>query len=405
MTTLVSFRDFSEASLSEWIDSHKPAVVRPNECPATFGDRIKFVTPCPFDDPAPFESEVLAIPWILVEGMPCSQYPRYMGFLLRAAYAWLKATRPDLHRTMSNGRSCNTIVPVMGVRAGMIASLGRPCDAVMSPIGRFLHYDVKRDRLWIRKMTRDHEFSRWADALTTVPDVPAPTMEAMMAWCGMAPLLACMGSSQEFSMGSNYTVPFVQRSISSYLLGHMRTEAYAAMCLAAPLTWDSAMLASISGYPTAACRVWAVDPLMALCAERRAQSDPAAITHSRNREREVLRRYSRPASASSRAQDGAEVAAMWSQVRATTGYAAVQDEDAASMATDLMSDAPDDVLQPEDSVTPSRTAVPSRAPTPPARMTSAQVESVREAARLAQQMPNAAPSLIQGASGSEAVRW
>lgn len=405
MTNIVSFRDFAERSAEKWIDDHKPAVVKPNDAPSTFGDRIKLITPCPFDDPVPFESDVLIVPWILVDNMACDQYPRYMGFLLRATYAWLKVTRPDMHRAMSNGYSCSTVVPVVGVRAGMIMSMGRPCDAVISPVSRFLYYDTKRGRLWIRKMSNDQEFARWADALVTIPDVPAPTMEAMMAWCGMAPLLACMGSSTEFSLGATYSVPFVQRSISSYLMAHMRTEAYTAASLAQPLTWDTAMLAAISGYPAAACRVWATDPLMALCAERRAQSDVAAIEHSRSREREVARRFSRTASSAPVENPVDSTAAMWAQVRSAAGYVAAQEDDAASLATALMSDAHEDVIAPDDSITPSRTAVPSRAPTPPAHVEQAHVDMIRDAARAAQQMPNAAPSLFAGAAQSEAVRW
>jgi len=407
MSNEATMDQFVEHAAASWRTHNPPQYVRPNVVPDTFGSRIRMLTThvSSFDDL--IENPANIVPWIGIADMPCNVYPAYVAFFLRAAYAWLRVTRPDLHRLMQNGSACNTIVPIVGVRAGVVSDLGLPPAAAMSPIGNYLHYDTKRGKLWIRQVTSDPAFSLWIDALSATADVPASTVEALLAWTGVAPLIACMGSSREFALGSSYTVPFVQRSISSYLNRQLRPEAYRCMSLASPLTWDAALCGAIQGQPSAVSRAWAMDPLLALCAERRVQSDEALISASKAQEREITRKFQRSASAVSSPSSPESADVVWSRVRAAAAHVLgrAAEDDTMSIATALLENAEDGILGPGDSVTAAQTAVPSRAPSPRPQITSAHIEAIRAGALGAQQMPNAAASMLNGVRGDESVHW
>lgn len=407
MSNETTLEQFVSAASAAWKTHNPPQYVRPNAVPETFGSRIRLLTThvTSFDDP--LDNSAAIVPWIGIPDMPCSVYPSYVAFFLRAAYAWIRVTRPDLHKTMQNGSACNTVLPIVGVRAGVASDLGLPPESSLSPIGNYLHYDVKRGKLWIRQVTSDPTFSQWVDALQATAPVPAAAVEAMLAWVTVAPLVACMGSSREFALGNSYTVPFVQRSISSHLNRQLRPEAYRHMSLGSPLTWDSALCGAVQGQPSAVCRVWALDPLLALCAERRVQSDESLIAASKAQEREVSRKFQRSMSAVSSPVSPESTESVWSRVRAATDYVMerARDDDTMSLATALLENAEDGVLRPEDSVTPARTAVPSRAPSPRPQLTAEHMETIRAGARGAQQLPNAAASMLNGVTGDESVHW
>jgi len=398
---------FIDNAAAAWRTHNPPQYIKSNVVPDTFGGRIRMLTTHVASFGDIIDNPAGVVPWIGVADMPCSVYPAYVAFFLRAAYAWLRVTRPDLHRLMSNGSACNTIVPIIGVRAGVISDLGLAPLAVMSPIGNYLHYDTKRGKLWIRQVTSDPAFSLWIDAFNSTATVPAATVEAMLAWVSVAPLVACMGSAREFALGNSYTVPFVQRSISSYLNRQLRPEAYRHMCLASSLTWDTALCAAIQGQPSAVCRAWAMDPLLALCAERRVQSDEGLIAASKAQEREIARKFQRSASAVSSPASPESADAVWSRVRAAADHLLerTRDDDSVSIATALLENAEDGILGPGDSITATQTAVPSRAPSPRPQMASAHIEAIRAGALGAQQLPNAAASMLNGVRGDESVHW
>lgn len=407
MSSATTLHSFVEHAAKNWRDTHPAVYVPTNSAPDSFGDKIRTAVPYNSRDNKVVWTDACAIPWIVVKSMPRTRYARYAGFFLRATYAWLKITRPDLHLAMANGSASATIIPIVGVRLGMITDVGEPPECARSAIGSYLCYDGKRNNLWIRGSDGSASMALWLNALRDIPDVPGPTREALLAWCGLAPLVACMAASTAYALGSCYTVPFVQKSISSYLLSHMHGEAYALMKLHLPLTWDSAFDGALAGFPEAAARAWATDPIMPLCAERRAQSDPVAIEHSRAREKDTLAKFQRSIRGSTAAAEAASVDGMWAQIRAARIDTLSTDpqDDTVSMATALLENAEDGLLGPGDSVSALQTAVPSRAPTPPMEMTARQADTIREVARQAQQEPQTAASLLMGARGDQSVEF
>lgn len=216
-----------------------------------------------------------------------------------------------------------------------------------------------------------------------------------------------MAASSEYALGSTYSVPFVQRSISSYLSSHMHPQAYAQAKLALPLTWDAAQMAALAGYPDAQVRLWATDPMMALGAERRVLSDPEAMETSRSRERDVSRRFQRSSGSITSTHPAQATDELWSRVRAAADYAtaSVALDDTVSLATALLENAEDGLVAPTDSVSGQATAVPSRVPSPPHAMSLRQMDQIRDAARTAQAMSNRAASLMNGVTGQESVAW
>jgi len=374
-----------------------------NTGPAELGDPIKTLVPYDGNDVKTAWTAAAAFPWIAIANMPRREHVRYVGFFLRATLAWLRVTNPALHAAVSNGAATKTIVPVVGVRTGLVADIGLPPRCSVSPMADYLFYDAKRHNMWVRRDSGDPTMSAWLEALRATPAVPQETLEVLLAWASLAPLVGCMSATAAYGVGATYTVPFVQRSISSHMMSAMRRDSYAAMQLALPLTWDSAMDAAISGYPEAAARSWATDPVMAVCAERRVLDNVTSIEHSRAKEKALMETFPRMRKASTSATPSVDT--LWTQIRSAREelLTASTDDDNISLATALMENSEEGLLGPADSVSCIATAVPSRAHTPPPAMSERDAGAIRHAARFAQMMPNGAPSMLNGANGDESV--
>jgi len=401
MPTSTTYVQFEQLARDAWNAAHPPSYVRPNSVPESFGDKIEVLSKVSGGEV--YESAVSDIPWVIVDNMPASKYPQYMEFFLRATMAWIRTEDPAIHDAIAPGASMSTLVPITAIRCGMVHSVGVPSEQVRSPLSDFVHFDVKRSNLWITQASSDPKFCRWLSSMSRTPSVPSSTLEVLLAWCSVAPLVGCMASSMEYSMGMSYSVPFVQRSISQHMLTNMRPASYAAAGLGQPLTWDSAMQSALSGYTVSECASWASDALMALCSERRVQTDEASVEHSRARAAEVKKRARRREAMSPTSP--AAVGALWNTVRHAARSTAAREDDQVTLATGLMTKAREPDVYPEESASNVHTAVPSRAPSPPAAMTRADVADIRAAATAAQQLPNGSRSLIMGANDEESVRW
>lgn len=397
--------DFVRSVGERWSETHPARYVPHTTGPTELGDPIRTIADHLRAGGTPVEKAVCCIPWVSAANLPLGMYPRYMVFMLRATCAALKISRPDLHRALMNGTAATTVVPVVGVRVGMLASLGAPVGFDKAAVGRFMHYDEKRKHLWVKRATSDLGSIAWRAEFELDLAIPKSTVELLFAWARMAPLVACMASTSEYALGPGYSVPFVQRSISSTFRNHLSPEAYAASGVSSALTWDFALQASIGGYPEGAVHAWAGDPLLALCAETRVIDDPAAAEINRARQRTVADKYNKALSRRGSTEPNVEWNAMWAAVRAARSDSVVLDDDTISVATALMSEAAEGDIGPSDSITATQTRAPSRAPSPPPAMTGAAREHIHQILHAAHSSMPQAASVAAGAQDNMSVRW
>jgi len=373
----------------------------------TFGDEIRMITPVDAGGADVIANAASRIPHIVPDGMPAAAFPQHLVFLLRATYAALECDAPAVHHVLtSEGDRC-CIATVVAVRVGMLLAMGPVPEAERHCIAAGLAYDPKRGRLWVRAGKRDEYINQWRLAYAKTVDPPPASLEIMLMWCKVAPMIACMASCTEYALGGGYAVQCVQEAISRFMRQHMSPAAYHLARLDRQLTWDAARAASIAGYPKPLVRVWSFDPLMAVCAERRIMVGLEELSASRAREARLSASYTEGAaeamSDTATASDPQDV--LWKAVAAARGALYLTDDDAASVATILMEDASMSRVASPAGSDGVRTARPSAPPTPPNEMSPDHRDQIRAAIRDAASSGQRAASDRPTGADVLSVRW
>jgi hypothetical protein len=400
-------KTYVDRALDEWVSKNGARAISALKDIAEPGDPISFAVPEQGTSQTIVRNDVSVFPWFMPAGMPDSVATQYVGFLLRATYAALIVNRPELTAAFSNGSAVATLVPVVGVRAGMQCSIGSPPEPNETMLGKQMYYDPKRARLWLRSATGGDppSISAWRTAFMTTPSPDKVQVETMLAWAHVAPLVAVMSSSECYTMGSAYTVPFVQHAISEYFATHMSPEAYARARLDQPLVWNVALQAAVEGYEERRVMAWAADPVMAICAERRILVQPADITASRAREGKARMRCASITMPTRPSMRNVATTQLWSKLRAPGDFKTVLDDDDASVATALMVDAgvsPDDSV----SVAPARRVItPPRNRTPPIEVTPEERQRFHDMLANVRQADVLVPSVMRGVDSEAPVKW
>jgi len=400
-------KSYVDRALDEWVGRNGARAISALRDIAEPGDQIALAVPEQGTSQVIVRNDVSMFPWFLPTGMPDSAAAHYVAFTLRATYAALVVSRPELSAAFSNGSAVVTLVPVVGVRVGMQCAIGSPPESTEDMLGRQMYYDPKRARLWLRSATPADapSVNAWRASFMATPSPDKTQVEIMLAWAHVAPLLAVMSSSECYTMGSAYTVPFVQHAISEYFAAHMSPEAYARARLDQALVWNVALQAAVEGYEERRVMAWAADPVMAICAERRILVQPSDITASRSREEKARARcasITMPVRPSMRNQATTH---LWSQLRAPGDFRTVLDDDTASVATALMVDAD---LGPDDSIScapRNRVITPPRNKTPPAEVTAAERQRFHDLLANVRAGDARAPSLMRGLDSEAPVKW
>jgi hypothetical protein len=380
-------------------------VVHKNHAPPSLGDPIAILTPVDTSRVDVVHNAASVIPKILVPGLPADRYPAYIAFLYRATLAALKCDHPALHRTLTEDGDYSVVGTAVAVHAGMVAAFGPTAAAEQHRVGSQLVYDTKRSRLWMRAGGTDDYANQWRITVEASPGPDAVALEVMLVWAKVAPLVACMASCLEYALGGGYSTRFVQDAISRYMKSRMSSAAYSTAYLKHALTWDVACAASISGYPAATARAWAVDPLLAVCAERRIMVDAESLRASREREARLRDSYDDTMleALSDRTAHGEVDDALWQAVSAARGAVLEPDDDACSVATALMQEATLGTTGDEHDGT--YTMVPSRAPTPPGEVSPQHRQEIQDIIRGAAASGARAMSETRNLYDTTSVRW
>jgi len=305
-------------------------------------------------------NEASLFPWIVIPNMPGEEYPRYAHFMIRATYAALCAIHPDKRIYFANGATVTTLLPIVGTRIGMLSSVGAPSTTAVSELSECFHYDVKRAKLYVRaaRPADTSVVSAFRAALGAAPPAPADSVELVLAWAMVAPTVLSYASAIFSAQHATQQAQYVQRAITEFLKTTMAPKALKLATLESALPWDSAEAASVSGYCEDVVAQWAVDPILAVTAERRIILDANSMARNNAREVQLKRKMvrARPASVAT-LPSAFEHSGMFNFTR--DDRTVVDDfDDAASMATALMDDAHADIpgvstdeVMPDDSVT------------------------------------------------------
>jgi len=151
-----------------------------------------------------------------------------------------------------------------------------------------MYYDEKRERLWVQSARAAPASAAWRRAFDAAPLVRPGTLEVMLLWCKVSPLVLCTACTGLFALSGTYSTPFVDDAIARYMKGTAGPEAAKVLRLDRAVVWDAARAAAVEGMPDRLVHAWTDDPLLAVTAERRIMTNEAALHASRLRGERVL---------------------------------------------------------------------------------------------------------------------
>lgn len=397
----------------DWELANQKRRVRKNAVPASFGDAIQTTDSDAGGGAVAISGASAFMPCVTLPGVPLERYPEYLEFLYRATMAATCLEHPGLYSSISTPLAYYLTTVIVAVRVGTWASVRRlPVESY--PVAeKALYYDEKRDRLWVQSARAVPASAAWRRALDAAPLVRSGTMETMLLWCKVAPLVLCTACTGLFALSGTYSTPFVDDAIARYMRGTAGPEASKVLRLDRAVVWDSARAASVEGMPDRLVHAWTDDPLLAVTAERRIMTSESSLRASRMRGERVLAKLNTGDTVlnlvSSDPGGVEHQKALWEAVaRAKEGLVG-QDDDAESVATALMDDSRDGklglaTLPDIEEETASGTLTPL-VPEMPQEVTLAERAAVRDIIRNAHSSGEQAASVSGNMVGNMPVEW
>jgi hypothetical protein len=344
----------------DWESEHPKSVVKQNRIPAITQIPAEMSVCKPAIDGTAIDQATDVIPPIKIGGLPAAAYPRHLAFLYRCTMVALDISAPALRATLTSPSEKCIIATVVAVRAGAWAACNEVPHSCVTVGGT--EYDRKRERVNMRGGRSAAAASRWVTLLEAQAGPSAVMLELMVNWCVLAPQVCVMAASQAVQQGGAYAVRHVERAISAVLKSRLSTEAYTSARLRHSVLWDAARQASIGGWPRALVAAWAIDPAIAIYADRRLLSESDEISDNQRALKRALSTRSRFTTASATALPTPpgfeeEVRDALATMR---GASWEPDDDTLTVATDVSLSRPATPPQAEDvpTVVPSRTGTP-----------------------------------------------
>jgi len=259
----------------DWEAEHSKEVVKQNRIPPIAQIPAEMSIQMQAKNAAPISHAVDVIPAVCVTDLPASDYPRHLAFLYRCTMVALDISAPALRATLTSPSERCVIATIVAIRAGAWAACNEVPNSCVTVGGT--QYDVKRGRVNMRGGRSAAQASRWVTMLAAQAGPSAVMLELMVNWCVLAPQVSVMAASQAAQQGGAYAVRHVERAVSAVLKSRLSVEAYNSARLRHALLWDAARQASIGGWSQALIAAWAVDPAIAIYADRRMLSEQDEI--------------------------------------------------------------------------------------------------------------------------------
>jgi hypothetical protein len=344
----------------DWESEHPKSVIKQNRVPAIAQVAAELSVCKPALESAAVPQAIDVVPPIRIGELPAAAYPRHLAFLYRCTMVALDITAPALRATLTSPSEKCIIATVVAIRAGAWAACNEIPHSCVTVGGT--EYDRKRERVNMKGGRHAAAASRWVTLLEAQAGPSAVMLELMVNWCVLAPQVCVMAASQAAQQGGAYAVRHVERAISTVLKARLSTEAYNSARLKHNVLWDAARQASIGGWTRALVGAWAIDPAIAIYADRRLLSEPDEIAGNQRALRRALSTRSRFATASATALPTPpgfeeEVRDALATMR---GSSWEPDDDTLTVATDVSVSRPETPPHEEE----VHTVVPSRSRTP-----------------------------------------
>lgn len=228
------------------------------------------------------------LPAVVVENMPASCYPAYISPLTSFTIACLRIARPDLSVALCVPNFIRMVTLAVAARAGFWAAVGwTPKPSATLP-RRALYFDRKRKELWINKSTGTAEHDLWL-AMNALPFAKMSHEEEVARHVSAAcPMAVLTGAMSTIHTGPAYATGLTLKAVVRVLRFRMSNDAYVASGLPDRALVECIQYAPLVGAPLAAVRRWALDPLVALGAQRRIATSAPEVEDLRSQMDELL---------------------------------------------------------------------------------------------------------------------
>jgi hypothetical protein len=401
--------EFIAVESERWASYHASVHVRSVAAPKMASLPINSKLVWSAGDRAPYATSADVIPHIVIPGMPAAAYPRYMSFLCKCTLATLQMVQPALCMDLKSAALLHVVALSVAVRCGVWSAMNVLPVADMAFVLSVARYDTKRNRLWMRASSGNSDDNAWLAAFDRCTARLSEEEALLQHVCTVSPIMMCMGATAATQRGEVYATPYVERSVSSCLKRRMGAAAYTALRMDLALTWDVMRSAAISGMPAAAVRCWAVDPLVAVGAQKRIAVTTAEMDRFSAHEEMLVAGLSDSVRLLGVDDDTApgddQEDPLVRQIREMKAERGVltPDDDSITLPTEF-GDA-DGVVDQDLEEYRAETVVPSRAASPEPVITQTQREQIRAAVQHAASMGQRAASENDFNRDDETVKW
>lgn len=343
------------------------------------------------------------IPIVTIEGLPTNRYPEFLPVLTSAAIACMRLAHPSLALALESVEFRKLVHVAVASRAGMWAAVNWTPACDISVPKRAIVYDKKTRNVWLSGTRGEPSHDLWLAMMS----LKAPQMpdygESLSHVSMVAPMCGVMAASLQTSLGPLYSFDIAMERVNSVLEARMGPVSASLLGVGSPEVTEVMTMSALTGVPLHVARVWAIDPLVAVGAQRRIAATPSEVAAAQRREARLTSGRATPASVPSydAASTPGHADPMLDLVRAHKEELEAPDRAPAIVDVD------DGALEPEEesrAVTP-RAARSVMASEPRVGMTAEETRFIHEVARQAQQSAPPVPSMLNGADGEESAVW
>jgi len=399
VASLVTPVNFVDTVITTWANKNKKTALKPG--PTVSGLEAPF--PLVGSPTWPGTGDVATmtdhIPLVTVDGMPATEYPKFLVPLAAYTLVEMLLQQPELTIARSSNVLSRLVALVVAARAGSWAALG--CVPIHSPnaSSAALRWSASNSTIIVKAGKAGDGTALWRHFLATAQGFRESTLETMRALCGVGPILFLLGGSLYTQTGEIYAMHYVERAVVSHLANTTSKAAQSEMGTNSQRTLDVLAAAAVGGFSASVIRQVCEDIAFITSAQLLMGGDDASALRSR---------LDRVTSRGATVQHGVKVPMSVAPARTATSsrveYAAsVVDSEAESDTLDIanMEDFQDEELPAFDV---SGTSTP-RASTSLPVMTVEAAQRIRDGARMMREKAVKAPSELNFMDIDETVRF
>jgi hypothetical protein len=387
----------------KWAKIYKKRVVKP--CGVRVEDNValKLVSLPEMPGAGRMATVADVVPTVKISAMHPSQYLAFASAIMMYSSAEWCVQAPRIASLRGSVEYRNTLMLVTSARAATWGALGVTPSSDMIREHTALRWSNKVGTVVVRGATETPEADLWRHFLATSPGCPDSMVELCQALIGLAPMLFLYGASLNLANGDLLSSHFVEREMAAYAKAQLSARTYAEFGLQQSNTWEIMGAAAVSGFSASFTRHVSSDPAFITMAQAKiasvnrnallarlqnclAKAPNAGLVMSDTMPSAPRRYKVTAADEADELESVADTEADF-ELPGITTRSNIHD----FLAT--VQDAADD-----NSVTP-------RPSTPVPVLTTAEVGQIRDAAKKAMEMPNAAVSLIRDADPDESANW